>query len=101
MFTLEMLVTPCMQVWDAYGRLLYQSSLWEHAITSVAWSPDGALFAAGSFNSLALCDRQGWSYCQVRAPAAELHAALLTTLLADTYAHTVCSTSSVLPQCGT
>lgn len=55
-----------LQVWDAFGRLLYQSSAWEHSITSVAWSPDGALFVAGSYNCLALCDKQGWSYCQVR-----------------------------------
>jgi hypothetical protein len=54
-----------LQVWDAFGRLLYQSSVWEHSIASVAWSPDGGLFAAGSYNCLALCDKQGWSYCQV------------------------------------
>lgn len=53
------------QVWDSFGRLLYSSTPWEYSITSVAWNPDGTLFAVGSFNSLALCDRQGWSYCQV------------------------------------
>lgn len=53
-------------MWDPFGRLLYSSSPWEQSITSVAWSPDGTLFAAGSFNCLALCDKQGWSYCQVR-----------------------------------
>jgi intraflagellar transport protein 80 len=53
------------QVWDPFGRLLFSSSPLEHSITSVAWSPDGTMFAAGSFNCLALCDRQGWSYCQV------------------------------------
>ncbi|WIA18978.1 hypothetical protein OEZ85_003645 [Tetradesmus obliquus] len=60
------------KVWDAFGRLLYQSSAWEHSITSVAWSPDGALFAAGSYNCLALCDKQGWSYCQVRPSSGSL-----------------------------
>ncbi|KAF6258571.1 intraflagellar transport protein 80 [Scenedesmus sp. NREL 46B-D3] len=60
------------KVWDAFGRLLYQSSVWEHSITSVAWSPDGALFAAGSYNCLALCDKQGWSYCQVRPSSCSL-----------------------------
>jgi intraflagellar transport protein 80 len=40
------------QVWDCFGRLLFQSEPLEYAVTSVAWSPDGELFAAGSFNAL-------------------------------------------------
>jgi intraflagellar transport protein 80 len=56
------------QVWDSYGRLMYQSALLEHPATSVAWCPSGEMFAVGSFNSLRICDRMGWSYCQVRMP---------------------------------
>ncbi|XP_006861914.1 PREDICTED: intraflagellar transport protein 80 homolog [Chrysochloris asiatica] len=50
------------KVWDSYGRPLYNSQLHEHPITSVAWAPDGELFAVGSFHTLRLCDKTGWSY---------------------------------------
>ncbi|KAL8593908.1 hypothetical protein ACOMHN_048345 [Nucella lapillus] len=50
------------KVWDTFGRLMYSSSAHEYPITSVAWTPDGELFAVGSFNTLRLCDRCGWSY---------------------------------------
>ncbi|KAF6119973.1 hypothetical protein HJG60_010329 [Phyllostomus discolor] len=50
------------KVWDSYGRLLYSSQPHEHPITSVAWAPDGELFAIGSFHTLRLCDKTGWSY---------------------------------------
>ncbi|VTJ86154.1 Hypothetical predicted protein [Marmota monax] len=47
------------KVWDSYGRLLYSSQPHEHPITSVAWAPDGELFAVGSFHTLRLCDKTG------------------------------------------
>ncbi|XP_027958844.1 intraflagellar transport protein 80 homolog isoform X3 [Eumetopias jubatus] len=47
------------KVWDSYGRLLYNSQPHEHPITSVAWAPDGELFAVGSFHTLRLCDKTG------------------------------------------
>nr|KAG5699070.1 hypothetical protein BaRGS_017753 [Batillaria attramentaria] len=50
------------KVWDTFGRLMYTSSAHEYPITSIAWTPDGELFAVGSFNTLRLCDRCGWSY---------------------------------------
>ncbi|PNH11834.1 Intraflagellar transport protein 80 [Tetrabaena socialis] len=53
------------KVWDSFGRLLYQSSLFDYPVTSVAWSPSGELFAVGSFNTLQLCDRMGWAYSKV------------------------------------
>ena len=52
-------------MWDSYGRLLFQSSPLDYAVTSVAWCPSGEMFAAGSFDSLQLCDRMGWAYCKV------------------------------------
>ncbi len=55
-----------LQVWDAFGRLLYQSSLFDYPVTSVAWSPSGEQFAVGSFNTMQLCDRMGWAYSKVR-----------------------------------
>lgn len=58
------------KVWDAFGRVLFQSSPLEFPITSIAWAPSGALFAAGSFESLVLCDRAGWSMDRVGAPGA-------------------------------
>lgn len=42
-----------------YGRQMYGSSPHEYPITSVAWTPDGSLFAVGSFNTLRLCDKTG------------------------------------------
>ncbi|PVD18640.1 hypothetical protein C0Q70_21190 [Pomacea canaliculata] len=50
------------KVWDTFGRLLYSSSVHEYPITSLSWTPDGEMFAVGSFNTLRLCDRCGWSY---------------------------------------
>lgn len=50
------------KVWDSYGRVLYSSMLHEYPITSISWAPDGELFAVGSFNTLRLCDKTGWSY---------------------------------------
>ncbi|KAK3513485.1 hypothetical protein QTP70_015507, partial [Hemibagrus guttatus] len=47
------------QVWDSYGGPLYSSSPHDYPITSVAWAPDGDLFAVGSFNTLRLCDKTG------------------------------------------
>ncbi|XP_063560409.1 intraflagellar transport protein 80 homolog isoform X2 [Gorilla gorilla gorilla] len=47
------------KVWDSYGRPLYNSQPHEHPITSVAWAPDGELFAIGSFHTLRLCDKTG------------------------------------------
>ncbi|XP_045128913.1 intraflagellar transport protein 80 homolog [Portunus trituberculatus] len=50
------------RVWDNFGRQLYTSSPHHHPITSLAWSPDGQLFAVGSFNTLRLCDKAGWCH---------------------------------------
>ncbi|XP_049774478.1 intraflagellar transport protein 80 homolog isoform X1 [Schistocerca cancellata] len=50
------------KVWDTYGRQLYCSSVHDYPITSVSWTPEGDLFAVGSFNTLRLCDKCGWSY---------------------------------------
>lgn len=52
------------KIWDAYGRLLFNSAPLDHVVTSIAWSPTGRQFAVGSFNTLKLCDRTGWSYCR-------------------------------------
>jgi len=38
---------------------MYSSSAHDYPITSVAWTPDGELFAIGSFNTLRLCDKTG------------------------------------------
>jgi len=49
------------KVWDSYGRLMYVSAAHDYPITAVGWSPDGDVFAAGSFNTLRLCDKTGVS----------------------------------------
>lgn len=50
------------KVWDSFGRLLYSSLSHDYPITSLSWAPDGEVFAVGSFNTLRLCDKTGWSY---------------------------------------
>ncbi|NXG16344.1 IFT80 protein, partial [Grallaria varia] len=50
------------KVWDSYGRVLYSSQPHDYPITCLAWAVDGELFAVGSFNTLRLCDKTGWSY---------------------------------------
>jgi intraflagellar transport protein 80 len=50
------------RVWDAMGRPLYSSSVHEHPISSIAWSPRGDVFAVGGYNMLRLCDAAGWSH---------------------------------------
>ncbi|XP_053315521.1 intraflagellar transport protein 80 homolog [Spea bombifrons] len=50
------------KVWDSYGRLRYSSAPHEYPITAISWAPDGELFAVGSFHTLRLCDKTGWSY---------------------------------------
>uniref|UniRef100_A0A8C5ILX9 Intraflagellar transport 80 n=1 Tax=Junco hyemalis TaxID=40217 RepID=A0A8C5ILX9_JUNHY len=50
------------KVWDSFGRALYNSQPHEYPITAIAWALDGELFAVGSFNTLRLCDKTGWSY---------------------------------------
>jgi len=54
------------KVWDSFGRQLYSSRPMEHVITSISWSPNGELFAVGSFNLIRLCDRVGWTHCRER-----------------------------------
>ena len=49
------------KVWDAHGRALFSCAERDHAITSVAWSPSGAHFAAGAYDAVWLCDGAGWS----------------------------------------
>ena len=48
-----------MQIWDSYGRNIYASDAFDHAITCIRWSVDGTMFAVGSYNSIAVCDRSG------------------------------------------
>jgi len=50
------------RVWDQYGRQLYSSLPYDHVITAIKWSPNGDLFAVGSFEMIRLCDKSGWSH---------------------------------------
>lgn len=38
---------------------MYSSAAHDYPITSLAWTPNGELFAVGSFNTLRLCDQAG------------------------------------------
>nr|CAH8839961.1 unnamed protein product [Trichobilharzia regenti] len=50
------------KVWDSFGRLLYSSSPFEYPITSLSRSPDGQMFAVGTYTTVVLCDKLGWMY---------------------------------------
>ena len=52
------------KVWDIYGRNLYSSQIGEHPVTSVTFSPDGEMIAIGSFQSIRVCDKTGWTHCR-------------------------------------
>jgi len=60
------------RVWDSFGRQLFQSTAIAHVITSIAWSPNGECFAVGSYNSIRLCDRTGWSHDRKRPDAGSI-----------------------------
>jgi intraflagellar transport protein 80 len=57
------------RVWDSFGRQLLTSRPMEHVVNSVAWSPNGEVFAVGSYNLLRLCDKTGWTHCRERLTA--------------------------------
>ena len=50
------------RIWDRYGRMLYNSAAHDYPVTAISWSPSGDKFAVGSFNTLRLCDKKGWSH---------------------------------------
>lgn len=60
------------RVWDSFGRQLYQSHPIAYVITSVAWSPNGELFAIGAYNTLRLCDKTGWAYSHEQPQAGSI-----------------------------
>ncbi|CAN0297047.1 unnamed protein product, partial [Ectocarpus fasciculatus] len=55
------------QVWDSFGRQMFQSGGLGYTITSVKWCPNGETFAVGAFNTLRLCDKTGWSHSRDRS----------------------------------
>uniref|UniRef100_A0A5K3FIS6 WD_REPEATS_REGION domain-containing protein n=1 Tax=Mesocestoides corti TaxID=53468 RepID=A0A5K3FIS6_MESCO len=50
------------KVWDSFGHMLYSGQIYDNPISSLSWKPDGQHFIIGSYNSLRLCDKIGWSY---------------------------------------
>eukprot|EP01029_Cantina_marsupialis_P021312 TRINITY_DN5085_c0_g1_i1.p1 TRINITY_DN5085_c0_g1~~TRINITY_DN5085_c0_g1_i1.p1 ORF type:complete len:753 (+),score=192.31 TRINITY_DN5085_c0_g1_i1:121-2379(+) len=56
------------KVWDASGRCLYQSEPMAQIPMSVAWAPDGQMFAVGSYEQVRLCDKAGWIHYRAETP---------------------------------
>lgn len=54
------------KVWDSYGLNVYSLEEGQHPITSIGFSPDGELFAVGSYLNLRICDKTGWTHCTDR-----------------------------------
>lgn len=67
------------RVWDAYGRQLFAAAPFDTVVTAVAWAPAGTHFAAGTHNTLRLCDALGWSHCREQLAGAGSVAALAWT----------------------
>ncbi|KAI1287248.1 Intraflagellar transport protein 80 -like protein [Halotydeus destructor] len=61
------------KVWDSLGRPLFVGSAGDFPVTSLSWSPDGSLFAVGSFDSFKLCDQSGWSHSLDKPPVHTLY----------------------------
>ncbi|KAJ4459892.1 putative intraflagellar transport protein 80 [Paratrimastix pyriformis] len=60
------------QIWNPEGRCLFTSRPCSHMVTSIAWAPSEDYFGVGTFNSLLICDRAGWSHCDLQTDAASL-----------------------------
>ncbi|KAI9103258.1 WD40-repeat-containing domain protein [Phlyctochytrium arcticum] len=60
------------KVWDGFGRQLFSSSPNEYPITSIAWNPSGEMFAVGSYDSLRVCDKLGWSYAMEKTSSGSI-----------------------------
>ena len=60
----------CFRIFDSSGLLLFVSSPQGNVVSSVSWSPDGRLFAVGSFGVLCLCDERGWEHSRDEIPGA-------------------------------
>eukprot|EP00698_Gefionella_okellyi_P003713 TRINITY_DN13461_c0_g1_i1.p1 TRINITY_DN13461_c0_g1~~TRINITY_DN13461_c0_g1_i1.p1 ORF type:complete len:760 (-),score=156.24 TRINITY_DN13461_c0_g1_i1:43-2322(-) len=67
------------KVWDHFGRLVFQSKPLDYAVTCVAWSPDGELFAVGAFNTLRVCDKTGFVHAQCKVDTGSLLSLSWTT----------------------
>jgi len=50
------------KIWDQYGRNIFVSSNCNYVITSVSWANNGEYFAVGSFDTVRLCNKSGWTY---------------------------------------
>ncbi|XP_026825249.1 intraflagellar transport protein 80 homolog isoform X2 [Ooceraea biroi] len=51
------------KVWDANGSHLYSSNIEDHPVTAISWCHTSEnYFAVGSFNTIKLCDKNGWSH---------------------------------------
>ncbi|KAL7303838.1 hypothetical protein TKK_0003962 [Trichogramma kaykai] len=61
------------KLWDPSGNLLYTSMGGDHPVTSVSWCFSGSHFAVGSFNTLKLCDKVGWSHSTEKLQAGSIY----------------------------
>lgn len=67
------------KVWDPYGRNLFASIAGEHPVTSIAFAPDGEMFAIGSFNCMRVCDKTGWTQCREQTTSGSVMAMAWTS----------------------
>ncbi|XP_018496191.2 intraflagellar transport protein 80 homolog [Galendromus occidentalis] len=48
------------KLWDTAGRSLFYGGVTDQPVSSLAWTPDGELFAVASFETLILCHKTGY-----------------------------------------
>ncbi|KAL0273596.1 UNVERIFIED_CONTAM: hypothetical protein PYX00_006229 [Menopon gallinae] len=82
------------KVWDTFGRQLYCSSPVDYPITSLSWAPGGELFAVGSYNTLKLCDKIGWSHSLDKPSSGSIYA--LAWSLDGTQVAGACSNGNII-----
>uniref|UniRef100_A0A183BU10 WD_REPEATS_REGION domain-containing protein n=1 Tax=Globodera pallida TaxID=36090 RepID=A0A183BU10_GLOPA len=61
------------RLWDGQGRPLWSSTSHGHPLCSVSWSPNGEIFAIGSYNLIRLCDKSGWTHSVERPSSGSIY----------------------------
>ncbi|KOC63788.1 Intraflagellar transport protein 80 like protein [Habropoda laboriosa] len=82
------------KVWDSSGTQLFSSSVGDHPVTAVNWSYSGDYFAVGSFNTIKLCDKTGWSHSLEKINAGSIYSIAWSS--DSTQVSMACSNGTVL-----
>ncbi|XP_017875268.1 intraflagellar transport protein 80 homolog isoform X2 [Ceratina calcarata] len=82
------------KVWDPNGTQLFSSNSGDHPVTALSWSYSGDYFAVGSFNTIKLCDKTGWSHSLEKINAGSIYSIAWSS--DSTQVAMACSSGTVL-----